>query len=448
MFFQTATPADQEMQPIKRTGVRKKLVRVFLMQIALISVATFAGVFASAKIVENVLVKKALESEAEHYWQIRQTDSSFPAPNTFNLTGYLAEIGQYDRLPAVLRNLEPGYGRVELDNDNPITYVSDKDGERLYLLFSGSQVSKLALYFGVVPLTIVLLIVYLISWLAYRQSSRAISPLVKLADIMAKVDINAIQSNSLDLSDIRASADGDAVVLIDAIEEFTNRTSEFIARERQFARDASHELRTPLAIVKGSFDLLNKNQNLPEQDKKAISRVKRTVENMEALLETLLMLSREQHTGIEQEAIIVNDLLAEQIAQIKTVYKNHKAQLKIKQQALLEINASEKVLAMLFGNLIRNAFNYTNEGEIIISVLKDKRVVIKDSGTGMDEEQLKHAFRPFYRANTASDGHGVGLSIVAHLCERFAWQIDAESKVGEGTSVSITLPNAKIIGTA
>ncbi len=436
------------MQPLKRTGVRKKLVQVFIMQIALISVATFFGVLASAKIVENVLVKKALESEAEHFWQIRQADRNFPAPNTFNLTGYLAVIGQYDSLPSVLRDLEPGYGRVELNNDDPITYVSDKDGERLYLLFSGSQVSNLAFYFGVVPLSIVLLIVYLVSWLAYRQSSRAISPLVKLADAMAKVDINAIQTTSLDLSSIRASADGDAVVLIDAIEEFTNRTSEFVARERQFARDASHELRTPLAIIKGSFDLLSKNESLPEQDQKALSRVRRTVENMEALLETLLMLSREQHAGIEQEAIIINDLLAEQVDQLKMVYKNHKANIKIEQQALLEINASEKVLAMLFGNLIRNAFNYTNEGEIIISVLKDKRVVVKDSGTGMDEEQLKHAFTPFYRANTSSDGHGVGLSIVSHLCERFSWKIDAESHVGKGTSVAITLANAKLIGTA
>lgn len=435
------------MKKNRNRGSYQKLIRAFVTQIILISVATFIGVFVSAKIVEHVLIKRALENEAEHFWAQRRVNNESPLPNTFNLTGFLAPLAQRDSLPNALQILEPGHGRVKFDGDEPIAYVSDKNGQRLYLLFSESQVQNLALYFGVVPLSIVLLVLYFLSWLVYRQSRKAISPLVKLADAVSDLDINASQSEGLDLSKIRLLADSDAEILIDAIEQYSHRIKDFVTRERQFTRDASHELRTPLAIIKGSYDLLNNNDALPEHDKKALARIHRTIENMEALLDTLLMLSHEEHSALQKETIIVNDLLVEQLQQIQAISTKKNIETQIEQKALLEIQASEKVMVMLFGNLLRNAFNYTQHGKITVSINEDKTVRITDTGVGMKKGQLQEVFKPFYRANTVNEkGHGVGLSIVSRLCERFSWDISMQSIEGKGTAVTVSLPMAKLLG--
>lgn len=435
------------MKSTQNRGSYQKLIRAFITQIVLISAATFIGVFVSAKIVEHVLIKEALENEAEHFWSKRQSDSDTPLPNTFNLTGFLAPLSDLGSLPKALQLLEPGHGRVQFHGDQPIAYVSDKNGQRLYLLFSESQVQSLALYFGVVPLSIVLLVLYFFSWLIYRQSRKAISPLVKLADAVSELDINTGHVENLDLSKIRLLADADARILIDAIEQYSHRIKDFVTRERQFTQDASHELRTPLAIIKGSYDLLNNNEGLSTQEQKALSRIKRTIENMESLLETLLMLSHEEHSALQQESIVINDLMAEQLEQMKAISTNKDIVTQIEHNALLEIHASEKVMIMLFGNLLRNAFNYTQHGKITVSINTDKTVRITDTGVGMKEAQLEEVFKPFYRANTIDQkGHGVGLSIVSRLCERFSWDIDMQSVEGKGTAVTVSLPAANIIG--
>ncbi|MCG8435677.1 MAG: ATP-binding protein [Gammaproteobacteria bacterium] len=101
---------------------------------------------------------------------------------------------------------------------------------------------------------------------------------------------------------------------------------------------------------------------------------------------------------------------------------------------------------ILFSNILRNAFNYTQHGKIEIT-LSNKTVSVTDSGVGMSPQQLKDAFQPFYRGNaTDAPGVGLGLSIVKRLCERFNWELDAQSSPGEGTTVFIQFPQAEIIG--
>ena len=136
------------------SGLQHKLSRVFALQALLISIAIILGIFISAEIFENVLVKKALEGEASHYWEKYEKENGAPTPDTLNLLGYISIAGDQSGIPAGLRDLKPGYHRAELNGKEPIVYVEDHGDARLYLVFDEEQVSGLAFYFGIVPLSI------------------------------------------------------------------------------------------------------------------------------------------------------------------------------------------------------------------------------------------------------------------------------------------------------
>ena len=171
-----------------RRGLRQRLGRAFLLQAVLISVAAIIGVYAAAFAIEEILIKRALEEEATYFWDRYDEEPAFPLPDTLNLTGFLAPVDDRSALAEPLRKLGPGFSQLPSQADFSIVYVTERDGQRLYLVFDGDRVRELALYFGLAPLAGVLIVLYLSAWLAYKLSGRAISPIVWLAKEVHKLD--------------------------------------------------------------------------------------------------------------------------------------------------------------------------------------------------------------------------------------------------------------------
>ena len=430
---------------MKKQGLHNKLIKAFLVQILLISLATLLGVFSAEKIVEKVLVRQALVGEAAHFWMRYQQNPDFPTPDTLNLKGYLAIDNGFANIPKPLQQKLPGYFRADFNGRKPIVYIEDHGSARLYLVFDEEQVANLAFYFGVVPLSLVLLLIYLFAWLSYRQSRNAISPVIKLAYIVEQFDFRRQSLAQLDLNELRRTSDSDVIKLIDALDHFTERLEQFIQREKNFTRDASHELRTPLAVIKSSLALLQKRTDFLPNENQSIARIDHTLRDMESLIETLLLLAREESSPLPEEDVLINDLLIMLMEQVNQAIVNDKVSLEIEQNCLLLIPAVEKVLAILFSNLLRNAFIYTRQGVISITI-GDRQVSISDTGIGMSQHQLEHVFEPFYRAHADSNGHGLGLTIVTQLCNRYGWKLKIRSKQGEGTRITVVFPKARRLG--
>ncbi len=430
---------------MKKQGLHNKLVKVFVVQILLISLATLLGVFSAEKIVEKVLVRQALVGEADHFWARYQQDPNFPTPDTLNLKGYLAVGNHFANIPQPLQQKVPGYFRADFNGRKPIVYIEDQGNARLYLVFDEEQVANLAFYFGVVPLSLVLLLIYLFAWLSYRQSRKAISPVIKLAYIVEQFDFRRQSLAQLDLNELKRTSDTDVIKLIDALDHFAERLEQFIQREKNFTRDASHELRTPLAVIKSSLALLQKRKDFQPNENQSIARIDHTLRDMESLIETLLLLAREESSPLPEEDVLINDLLMMLMEQINQTMGHDKISVTLQQNCLLLIPAAEKVLAILFINLLRNAFIYTSEGVISITI-DDKQVSISDTGIGMTQQQLEHVFEPFYRAHADGTGHGLGLTIVTQLCNRYGWKIKIRSKQGEGTRMTVVFPKARRLG--
>lgn len=424
-------------------NLQSKLIKVFIIQIILISLLTLAGVFAAQMLMERVLVKAALEGEAEHYWNLRESSESVPLPNTLNLLGYLSRHGDLSTVPESLRSLDLGLQRAQIDGERPIVYVEEKNGDRLYLIFDEVSVSRLALVFGVLPLACVLIVLYLLAFLAYRQSHKAVSPIVQLAKAVEEVDFSKKEWMNLDLTSLRNAQELEVSTLVNAMDHFAENLKNYIERERNFTRDVSHELRTPIAVLRGSLEVIERKHGAEGDDK--IKRMYRTLFDMEALIETLLFLARHKESDVEKTPLIVNDLLEQEVEIMRSIHSDKPITLEIDEVGMLEMQGPERVLRILISNLLRNACNYTPKGMITVRVRADG-ISVADSGIGIDQKKISEVMKPFNRGDQANkgNGYGLGLTIVKRLCNRFGWKLKISSKMGEGTEVFLLLPEARL----
>lgn len=424
-----------------RGGIKAQLIRVFVLQILAISVATVLGVYAAAFVVEQVLVREALNGEAEHFWSHYEKNPSFPLPNTNNLNGYFAG-GAEGEVPQWLQGVEPGFGRHRTPaGGEPVVHVSEHSGKRLILVFDEMQVSSLAFYFGIAPLTGVLLLIYVLTWVGYVLSRRAVSTIVQLADAVRSFDFQEGNFDAFKLDEFVDTSDPEVLALMNALEQFSSRLERFVDRERNFTRNASHELRTPLAVIKGNLELLQKFPDLPKRDE-VIERLARTVRDMESLVQTLLILARESESKLAWSSVVLNDLVSEQFDQVRRAMNKPGIKTGMTADCLLETEAPERVLGIIFHNLLRNAMAFTDDGEVRVHI-DEHSVVIRDTGCGMSEADLERIFEPFYRAHDRSnEGYGLGLAIVSRLCRRFGWPLEVDSELGAGTVFRINFPKA------
>ena len=421
---------------VRRAGLQYRLTRAYLIQMVLISFATVFGVWVSAQIIERVLVRQALAMEAEHFWSVRDGREDFQRPNTRHLLGLLEGPGG-DVIPAPLRELPVGeYSRVQFDGSEPIVYVEQRGEHTLYLIFDEQRVSVLAFVFGVLPLTGVLLIIYIASFLTWRKSRKLVSPLVQLAELLRRTPVNDPRAARPDLSIVEAEADSEVAVLVVALESYAHRLVGFVERERQFTRDASHELRTPLAVIRANLELLAGRDCHPA----ALRRIEDTVGDMEALIETLLLLARSESRELPDDDIVVNDLVCNLVERLEPLAERKHVGMRVEQSVLLSLRAPETVLTMVLTNLLRNAINYTASGHVTVSIGAGT-VVVQDTGPGMDPSQLQRLMQPFERGQGVGEsGHGLGLAIVQRLCERCRWKLEVASALGQGTSVRVSFP--------
>ena len=419
-----------------RRGLRARLGRLFAAQVAIIGAATVIGVGVTQVVVEDMLTRRALMLEAQHYWRLFDADPATPLPHTANLRGYLDAPGR-EPVPAGLAGLGTGLERHPVAGSDRLVHVSEHAGQRLYLVFDQARVTDLALYFGLLPLSIVLLLMYVLLFVTYRWSQQALSPIVRLARRLESVDFEGQGRVRLDLGTLRETTDAEVAALVDAVEQLAARVDAAFERERIFTRDAGHELRTPMAVFKGSLDLLDRiGSERPQREREALARMRRTVADMETLLETLLMLARGEATRDEQTS--VSDIAAIEVDALSGLAEHGGNTLTLREQGELRVAAPARVVQIVIGNLLRNALTYTRNGRVEV-VIGDAGLTVEDTGDGMSQAELANAFEPFYRADGSrnADGHGLGLSIVRQLCRQFGWQVTARSQPGRGTTMHI-----------
>jgi signal transduction histidine kinase len=434
-----------------RRSLQTRISNVFILQAAAIACATLLGIYATAAVVEDLLIRRALQDEAQHYGKILETNPAAPEPNTYNMQGYLQPKPGVERsiraLPPELNQLGPGYHNLRVSSDfRPLVYVSDVPQGRLTLVFDQQNVGKLALLFGLVPLVVVLALIYVVSLIAYRFSKRAISPIVWLANEVRRWDPRQFSEPRMDLLEQRF--EGETQVLAEALSNYSARIGELVERERTFTRDASHELRSPLTVIKLASEVLLEDGNLDSFAERNVRRIDAASRDMEALIEAFMLLARDTASGLAEEELTINRIIEEEIETAQPLLLQKDVQIEFSAEHQLHMVGPAKVIGVLIGNLLRNACRYTDRGLVKVHIT-GKAVEIVDSGRGISEQDLKSIFQPFFRGQGAPrGGHGVGLTIVRRLSDRFNWPVSLESELGKGTVARIEFPMAEIVAKA
>ena len=421
-------------------GLRRKLSVAF-MQAAAISLAAVLGVFAASAVLKHVLIQRALQQEAAHYWQRMQRDPRASVPDTYNMTGYLVPPQSPSALPAPLRALGPGYHALPRAQGGSLVLVEERGGARLYLLFKQEQVDSLAFWFGVFPLALVLASVYLTAWLTYRSSRRAVSPVIWLARQVEQWDPLHPDPRALDPARLPSDVEGETLTLASSLHGFATRIGRFVQREQDFTRDASHELRTPLTVIRVAGDLMDADPTLSPAARRSLRRMQGAGREMEALIEAFLILAREGDTGLPDIDFEAGEVAREELEKAHPLLAGKPVELALHEEAPLRLHAPARVFSVLLGNLLRNACHYTDSGSVTVTVRTDA-VTVVDTGVGMSTEELARAFDPFYRGGSQrTEGQGIGLSIVRRLSERYGWPVRLESEPGRGTTATISFPS-------
>ncbi|MGN6312679.1 MAG: sensor histidine kinase [Rhodanobacteraceae bacterium] len=286
-----------------------------------------------------------------------------------------------------------------------------------------------------------------------RRSARSLSPTDTHASVIALAnavrgwdprnpDASAFDPSSLDLDD------ADVAVLATALHKFASRLEAFVERERNFTRDASHELRTPLTVIKVAADVLADEENLSPFAQRSLTRISRSVREIESLIEAFLVLARESDTGLPEQDFLVNDVVREEVDRYRDLLGMKPVELRLEESARFALHAPPRVLAVVIGNLIRNACLYTERGSIVVGV-HEGSVRVTDTGCGMDQEDLQRAFQTFYRGSgTGARGHGIGLAVVRRIADRFDWPVELESQPGRGTVATLRFPKSMTVDSA
>lgn len=417
-------------------GLSRKIRLAFILQAVLFSLAIILGVYLVSAVVKQSLISQLLQQEADHFWELYAASEQQPPPNTLTLRGYLMQAGRSNlMLPENLRDLPPGFH--ELKDDDMLVLVDPKPAGTLYLVFLRSTAEKLAFWFGTLPILLILATIYFVSWLTYRASTRLLSPVSWLAEQVARWDPKAPDVSELAPDKLPTDVQGEARQLALALHRLARRVAAQVARERNFTRDASHELRTPLTVIRVASDVALADADISPKTARSLQRIQRAGRDMEAVIDAFLILAREAEVSPQSEEFDVASVVADQAENGRALLMGKPVELFVHERAQPKLFAPPRVMSVVVSNLIRNACSYTDSGRIDVTTFAD-RVEVRDTGIGMNEEALRRAFEPFYRADESRPhGTGLGLSIVSRLCERFGWKIELHSRPGEGTLATI-----------
>ncbi|HEX8659210.1 MAG TPA: PAS domain-containing sensor histidine kinase [Hymenobacter sp.] len=247
--------------------------------------------------------------------------------------------------------------------------------------------------------------------------------------------------------------------LLSTLEQLEQRKDELakaLAAEQElgelksrFVSMASHEFRTPLTAVLTSASLIEKYPATEQQDKRLrhLERIKQSVNHLNDILEEFLSVGRIEEGKVEARPAWLDlpALLHETVADVQGLRK-HGQEIEQDVHCPEELWLDASLLRKILVNLLSNALKYSGENSVVrlraVSAGGQLTLSVQDQGVGISEEDQARLFERFFRARNVTNvpGTGLGLYIIAKYLELMNGTIALQSALGEGTTVTITIP--------
>ncbi len=242
--------------------------------------------------------------------------------------------------------------------------------------------------------------------------------------------------------------------LSSSFQTMSNRLAQLDKLKAEFISIASHELKTPINVILGYVELLEEGiyGKLNEQQREVTETIATQARNLTRLVRRLLDVSRFEAGGgtLDCRQMSLARFLDALQASFSVLAMQRGITFVVDRAPNLpgEVRWDEDRMNEVLGNLLSNAFKFTNRGgrvELAASA-KDADIVIRltDTGAGIPADQLPRIFQKFFQADNqskaASKGSGLGLAIAKEIVEAHGGSIEVSSAVGRGTTFTITMP--------
>jgi signal transduction histidine kinase len=220
-----------------------------------------------------------------------------------------------------------------------------------------------------------------------------------------------------------------------------------------FVATVSHELRTPLTSISGFIEMLQDEEHgIGESGRTYLEVIHRSADRLHQLVEDLLLVAQiEAHrVDLRREPVDLAKVAERAVEAVRPAASEKHVRVEIDGSDVPTILGDERRIMQVIDNLLSNAVKFSHDGgSVRVEVNGDgasASIAVADTGIGIPTDEQGHVFSRFYRAQAASElavpGTGLGLAITRALVDQHGGTIQLESREGEGTRVTVTLPVA------
>jgi signal transduction histidine kinase len=235
--------------------------------------------------------------------------------------------------------------------------------------------------------------------------------------------------------------------LTKSFNEMAKELSSIETLRSDFINNISHEFKTPIVSIRGFARRLKKNSLTEAQRNEYLDIIVSESERLTRLSSNVLLLSSLESTEIvmEKEEYPLDEQIRRTVLLLEPQLQKKRLEVDSHIESV-QILANDELLSHLWINILSNAIKFSPDGgtiKITLTRKDDEAVVtISDTGTGMNEEVKKHIFEKFYQGDSsrATEGNGLGLSLVKRILELENGRISVVSELGKGTRFIVSLP--------
>ena len=264
----------------------------------------------------------------------------------------------------------------------------------------------------------------------------AIGPVRELTETVEHVTATTDLSARIDVA-----GEDELARLASSFNHMLAALDESLASQRRLVADASHELRTPLTSVRTNIEILERQPDLPlEERRRVLHDVVGQLEELSVLVADLVDLARNSETEPELTDVRLDEVVATAVDRAR----GHRPEVRF--EAHLEptlVRGAPDRLLRAIGNLLDNAAKYSDLGGAVEIDVRDGTIEVRDHGPGVDPADLPHVFDRFFRASDTRGrpGTGLGLSIVKQVADSHGGTATAANADDGGAVFRLSFPH-------
>lgn len=413
-------------------NLQRRVLLGMLVFASISGIVCAAVIYVAYEQVEQTILDSLVSLEQQELMRTLNQNHNAVLPQSATLHFYLRSRQAESPIPTAFANLSSGIHHDVLSNGGYYhVAVWNMGADRAFIAFDTTVIQHAEdrlITLVVMGATLTPLVAVAVGvWLARK----IIAPVSSLAAQVTTLDPkkrNAPLAPSFRGYEVEAIAQ--------AFDRYTERIDRLVEREQSFTAAASHELRSPLAIISTSAELLECDPRIPAPLRATVTRMRHAIRDMSDFISAMLFLAREPETSrpvVEAETAI-HDLLPRMVHDYRSL-TDRAIDLDLTANDRLTVSAPESHVGIIIGNLLRNAIGCTKTATITAS-LRDRRLMIVDTGCGIPARDLAHIFERHYKGAN-SQGHGLGLYIAKNICDRYGWRLEITSLPNEGTTALV-----------